>query len=71
MKFRYIYDAYEKRVREIEEFIEANEKIKEFNKGKPENRMKKYLDIPKKPTPPQQRIFRNLDILKSMLRGWF
>lgn len=71
MKFRHIYDAYRKRVQEIEEFVRENEKIREFNKGKAESKKKGYLEIPQKPNPPQHRFFRNLDILKSMLRGWF
>lgn len=43
----------------------------EYNKGKPESKKRAYLDIPVKPFQPQHRFFRNLDILKSMLRGWF
>ena len=60
-----------RRLKEIEEYVNENLKIKEFNSGKPEKKWKKYLEVPKKPTAPQHRIFRNLDILKSMLRGWF
>ena len=43
----------------------------EENKKLPESKQKAYLEVPKKPTAPQQRFFRNLDILKSMIRGWF
>ncbi len=35
------------------------------------NSVKKKLDIPKKPTRPMHRFYRNLDILKSMVRTWF
>lgn len=71
VKFRQIYSAYVKRNQEIEEFIDANYEIQAYNKNKPESKWKKYLEIPKRPLKPQQRVFRNLDILKGMLRGWF
>jgi len=35
------------------------------------NSFKKKLEIPKKPTRPMHRFYRNLDILKSMIRTWF
>lgn len=38
-------------------------------KGK-EGRPKK-LTIPKRPIKPMHRFYRNLDILKSMVRTWF
>ena len=41
------------------------------NQTRSEKKQRKLLEVPKKPIPPQHRIFRNLDILKSMVRGWF
>ena len=34
IKFKLIYDAYRRRVEEINDYIEENEKIRNFNKGK-------------------------------------
>ena len=31
----------------------------------------KLLEIPQFPLEPQQRFFRNLDMLRGMIRGWF
>ena len=48
-----------------------NVEIKEFNSKCLKKYIKKYLDVPKKPDHPVTRYFRDLAILKSMLRSWF
>ena len=58
-------------MKQIEQFIQHNLEIMEENKKRPEEKQKAYLEVSKKPVPPQQRFFRNLDILRSMVRGWF
>lgn len=72
IKFRYIHDAYLKRVKELEEFRRENKETEKYNKKQSsKKKQKKYLELPKDPVRPQHRFFRNFDILKSMMRGWF
>jgi hypothetical protein len=35
------------------------------------SKKKKELQVPRKPTRPMHRFYRNSDILKSMVRTWF
>lgn len=66
LKYRFIYDAYQRKLQEIDEIIEVNSKIQIES---PKN--KSRIMVPKKPIRPIHRFFRNTDILKSMVRGWF
>lgn len=70
-KLQHLFDDYNEKLKEIEEFKEMNKKISEYNKTALKKRQKPLLQVPKKPSPPSLRYFRNISFLKSMLRGWF
>ncbi len=49
----------------------ANIEIAEFNKKALKKNQKNYLNIPNVPPKPIGRYFRDIQILKSMVRTWF
>lgn len=48
-----------------------NIEIKEFNSKCLKKYIKPFLEVPRKPPYPVTRYFRDLAILKSMLRSWY
>ena len=71
MKLKIIMGAYGARLEEIEDLKHANEQIRDFNKKALKKHQKKYLEVPKTPSYPITRYFRDIHILKSMARSWF
>lgn len=72
LKFNQTHEAYLRRKEEIREFLATNEKIEKSNQKQSVERLKKsLLAVPKQTPKPLHRIFRNTDILKSMVRSWF
>ena len=66
-----LFVKYDRKLQEIKEFEKMNEQIRIFNETALKKRQKEFLDVPKKPTIPQHRFFRDVSTLKNMVRGWF
>ena len=70
-KLKAIFGAYFSKLEEIEETKQMNEEIREFNSKCLKKYIKPLLEVPRKPPYPITRYFRDLPILKSMLRSWY
>jgi hypothetical protein len=62
---------YLNRLKGIEELKDIKKMVREYNLRKPANKRKAELDEPNEPPHPVMKVFRNLDILRGMVRGWF
>lgn len=60
---------YYYKLEEIEEYKDINRQIAEFNKTTIRKNQKKLLDVPPKPSFPTFRFFRDLMVLKGMVRS--
>ena len=51
--------------------MKINEKIRKQNSKRPSYKQEKEILVGAKTAKPQTRVFRNLDILKTMVRAYF
>jgi hypothetical protein len=70
-KIRGMVGAYRDKLREIEELRKMNVEIAMFNKKAMKKHQKPMLVVPEEPCRPQCSYFRDLGILKTMVRSWF
>jgi|JI6StandDraft_1071083.scaffolds.fasta_scaffold12750_11 hypothetical protein len=63
--------SYLVRVDELYDHNRLNEEIRKLNKNLPVKQQKPLLDVSNVPRPPYYRYFRDLDILRGTIRGWF
>lgn len=63
--------AYKARLDEIADMKRMNIEIKQFNEKALKKHQKQYFDIPRAPPKPITKYFRDISILKSMLRSWY
>jgi hypothetical protein len=70
-KFNQLHMGYLEALGEIEDIKRMNDIIKDENTRLLKKRQRPLLIVPNQPVKPFYRFFRDLDILKSMLRSWF
>ena len=70
-KIRVLVAGYYAKLEDIENLKKMNQEIKEFNAKCLKKYIKPYVDIPKRPCFPVAHYYRDLYILKGMVRNWF
>ena len=70
-KYRSVKKQHEDKMEEIENIMKINQKIRNQNSKRPSYQQKKELVVSRKTPKPQTRVFRNLDLLKMMVRAYF
>ena len=63
--------AYNKRMEELWDQKRLNEMIRQMNQKLPAKQQRPLMDLSKEPVKPHYRFFRDLDILRGNIRGWF
>ena len=70
-KIKSLVAAYYLKLEEIEDLKKYNIGIKEFNAKCLKKHIKEFVEIPRHPSFPVAHYYRDLYILKTMVRSWF
>lgn len=71
LKFNQMLMSYERRQEELYDITKLNEEIKKQNRNLPAKQHRPLFDVSNVPKQPHYRFFRDLDILRGMIRDWF